>query len=127
MRVPYGWSGSDLSSTTRAGAATVLAVLAALFLLVSAAGAGPCTAQIAELDQQIAVATAGPATGPTAPQSVGAQLHHQPTPGSVEHAEIRANADADAALDRARKADAEGNADACAQALREARHLYGID
>ena len=64
---------------------------------------------------------------PSAPQSVGAQLHHQPTPGSVQSAERTANADGEAALARARKADAEGNAGACAKALTEARALYGIE
>ena len=68
----------------------------------------------------------GGAGEPSAPQSVGAQLHHQPTPGSVQSAEHKARADSEAALNRARKADAEGNASACAKALTEARALYGI-
>jgi hypothetical protein len=93
--------------------------------------AGPCTDRIAQVEQQVsALQAAPPASGagePTAPQSLGAQLHRQPTPGSVQHAEHTANADADAALDRARKADAENNADGCEEALREARRLYGID
>jgi len=89
----------------------------------SAAHSGPCTAQIAQLERQISLS----ASNPTATQSVGAQLHHQPTPGTVHHAETVANADADAALERARQADAAGNADACNEALRVARHLYGID
>jgi hypothetical protein len=92
----------------------------------SAALSGPCTAQIAQLEQQISVAP-GPETGPTAPQTVGAQLHRQPTPGTVEHAEHVANTDADAALDRARKADAAGNAAECNTAIVEAKRLYGID
>jgi hypothetical protein len=52
---------------------------------------------------------------------------NQPTPGTVENAERKANAEGDAALERARKADVNGDADACAEALREARHLYGLD
>ena len=55
--------------------------------------------------------TPGWRSGPSAPQSVGAQLHHQPTPGSVEGAEHKAREMADAALDRARKADAAGDAE----------------
>jgi hypothetical protein len=98
-----------------------------MFLGVTAAQAGPCTAQIAQLQREIALTAPGPESGPSAPQSVGAQLHRQPTPGAVQHAESKANADADAALDRARKADSKGNADACDEALRQARHLYGID
>jgi hypothetical protein len=92
--------------------------------------AGPCASQISQLEQQVARLQAAPSPSgagePTAPQSVGAQLHHQPTPGAVQHAENKANADADAAIDRARKADAEGNARACTEALDEARRLYGI-
>jgi hypothetical protein len=92
----------------------------------SAAHSGPCTTQIAQLERQISFRASGPATGPTAAQSVGAQLHHQPTPGTVEHAETVANADADAALEQARQADAAGNADGCNRALKEARRLYGL-
>jgi hypothetical protein len=114
-------------SSVRQCAAVALALSTALSLTATAAAAGPCTAKIAQLERQISVAPPGPQTGPTAPQSVAAQLHHQPTPSSVEHAAHRANAEADAALDRARKADAENNVDGCEQALREARHLYGID
>ena len=88
------------------------------------------TAEIAQLDKNIRQAQAtgdpGGAGEPSAPQSVGAQLHHQPTPGSVQSAERRANADGDAALARARQADANGDAAACAKALREARDIYGF-
>ena len=99
----------------------------ALLCGAGAAHSGPCTAQIARLEQQMSLTVPGPESGPTAPQTVGAQLHHQPTPGTVEHAEGTANKDADAALDRARKADADGNAAGCHQALSEARLLYGLE
>jgi hypothetical protein len=107
-------------------------VLTAVGLIGGAATseAGPCTTQISQVEQQIHKAQAaspGGAGEPTAPQSVGAQLHHQPTPQTVESAESKAHAGAEAALDRARKADAEGDASACAKALKEARELYGID
>lgn len=96
-----------------------------------AAQAGPCTTQILQVEQQIRQAQAasppGGAGEPSAPQSVGAQLHHQPTPGSVQRAEHEANADGDAALARARKADAAGDASACAKALAEAKALYGVE
>ncbi len=82
-----------------------------------AAYAGPCTEQIAQFEQKIDVTAPGPASGPTATQTVGAQLHRQPTPGSVQNAEGRANADGDAALARARKADAAGNAAAADRRL----------
>jgi len=110
-----------------------ISVLTAVAFLASASGtqAGPCTGQIAATEHQINQSAsgsppAGPGT-PTADQTIGAQLHHQPTPGTVESAEHRANAQGEAALERARKADASGDADACTEALREARHLYGLD
>jgi hypothetical protein len=65
-----------------------------------AAHSGTCTAQIAQLEQQIR------GSGPTAPQSIEAQLHHQPTPRTVQNAESKAIADAEAALQRARQANA---------------------
>jgi predicted lipid-binding transport protein (Tim44 family) len=97
----------------------------ALCLSVTGTLAGPCTAQIAELEERVSPAPASPQNTPSAPQSVAAQLHRQPTPTTVQSAAGRANADADAALDRARKADAENDADGCNEALREARRLYG--
>jgi hypothetical protein len=93
---------------------------------VTSAEAGPCTKQIAAVERQIHRAAPGPDTGPTGPQTVGAQLHHQPTPSSVQSAEARARADAKAALDRARNADAAGDAKACAKALDEAKAVYGL-
>ncbi len=104
---------------------------AALLAGVAAAQAGPCTKQIAEVEQQIQQLQATPSTSgagqPSAQQTVGAQLHHQPTPGSIESAQGKASADASAALGRARKADAAGDATACAAALGEAKRLYGLD
>jgi hypothetical protein len=89
--------------------------------------AGPCTAQIAALKQQIKALPAGPKTGPTFSQTLGAQLHYQPTPQDVEHAQQVGRKQADAALEAARKADAAGNASACEAALTEAKRLYDID
>ena len=89
----------------------------------SAAHAGPCTAQIADVEQYVKRAMAVDA-GPYGQQSVGAQLHHQPTPRSVEGAQSSARAGAQAALKRAREADARGDAAACAKALDEVRQLY---
>jgi hypothetical protein len=92
--------------------------------------ASPCTAHIAQVEQQIAQSQANPALQgagtPSAPQTLGAQLHHQPTPGSVQSGENVASADAAAALERARKADGAGDAAACAKAVNEAKEIYGI-
>jgi len=87
-----------------------IVLLAAIALAggVLAAQAGPCTKQILEVEAQIWSAQAlqpGVAGAPSAPQSVAAQLHRQPTPQSVETALNDANADGIAALNRAKKAD----------------------
>jgi hypothetical protein len=92
----------------------------------SAAHSGPCTLHIAQLERQIQHAASSLESGPTAPQSVGGLLHHQPTPDAVQNAERKANWDAAAALDRARQADVDGSAVACAKALDEAKHHWVI-
>ncbi len=111
-----------------------LTASAALLWGQAVAFAGPCTEQIAQLQAQVAASAPAPLSAPVAgvesgatdTQSVGAQLHHQPTPGSVAQAEHPANADGTAALDRARKADAAGDAAGCNQAAAEARRIYAI-
>jgi hypothetical protein len=95
--------------------------------VVVSAHAGPCATQITQVERQIRRSAPGPTSGPTATQTVGAQLHHQPTPGSVQSAAAKAQADAEAALNRARRADAAGDAGACAKALREAKEVYGLE
>jgi hypothetical protein len=107
--------------------AMLAALCAALILIAGPAEAGPCTAQIAQLHGQLSALRPNSATGPIAMQSVGAQLHRQPTPEAIRHAETVANFNADAALDRAQKADQEGDASACMEGLRQARRLYGVD
>ncbi len=118
---------NNRTRSVHCGRCLAFAAGAVLFCAAGTAQSGPCTEQIAQLEQQVRHTPPGPESGPTGLQSVGAQLHRQPTPGSVEQAEHVANADADAALDRAQKADTAGNADGCMEALREAKRLYGID
>jgi len=119
--------------SAKPGAYRVLTAVAVGFVLLGGAEgvyAGPCTAQIAQLEQNIreaqAISPPGGAGEPSLPQSVGAQLHHQPTVRSVEGAESKANAEGATALDRARHADAIGDATGCAKALQEAKDLYGV-
>jgi hypothetical protein len=111
--------------TTRRGLLAFTAA-AILFCGIGTAHSGPCTADINKFEHQIAGDVPGPDSGPTASQSVGAQLHHQPTPGSVGQAAHVANKDGDAAIERAKTADAAGDAAACNQALTEARRLYDV-
>jgi hypothetical protein len=116
-----------LRGSLRRAVSSGLIVGAALLFCAGIAHSGPCTAQIAAIEQQIKATTPGPESGATFPQTLGAQLHKQPTPLDVEHAERVANKDGEAALDAARKADAEGDAAVCNANLVRAKHLYDID
>jgi hypothetical protein len=104
----------------------VATTAAALLCGSGAAHSGPCTSQIGQLERQIGHASSSAKSGPTAPQSIEAQLHHQPTPETVRNAERKANADAAAALQRARQADTDDNPAACAKALDEAKRHWFI-
>jgi hypothetical protein len=59
---------------------------AALALSISSSYAGPCAP---EIERMRAGTVAWLASGPSAPESVGAMLHHQPTQASVAAAEER--------------------------------------
>lgn len=113
---------------SRAVGVTIGAVGAAGFIccVASEALGGPCTAQIAAFEQQMRQPPTNPNTGPTFPQTLGAQLHRQPTPQDVQHAETEAVDTVDAELAEARKADKAGNAQECNAALNRARNLDGV-
>lgn len=90
------------------------------------AHAGPCTVQIAQFEKKISATPPGPETGPTFPQTLGAQLHEQPTQRDVAHAEHVASKNVEAALERAQRADDAGDSAGCSTALSEAERLYQI-
>lgn len=125
----FSFGAARARSAERAVSGGLLICTASALWLGGAAVAygGPCTAQIARVEQRIKQMPAGPQAGPTWSQTLGAQLHNQPTPRDVEHAKSVAKEQAQAALDSARQADADGNADACNAALTKVRRLYGID
>ena len=93
--------------------------------------AGPCTAEIDQLQAQLdARLEATAAAGPYGRESLGADLGHQPTPGSIARAEERLGEGGDlgkalAILQRARDLDQAGDRAACQQALAEARRAMG--
>jgi hypothetical protein len=130
MRSPPAamYRGGGVPQSLMPASSPLVGLLASALTLAcaSAAQSGPCAEQIAQIERQVANIAPGPQSGPTGPQGVGAQLHRQPTPGSVAQAERVANTDADDALARAKKADAEGNAAECNAAVRRAQELYGI-
>jgi hypothetical protein len=135
MNTPRHWIGAAFSTPNSsprsvgrsASFGFLVATTAAAVLCGSgAAHSGPCTSQIEQLERQIAHAPSSAKSGPTAPQSIAAQLHYQPTPETVRNAERKANADAAAALQRARQADSDDNPAACAKAVDEAKHHWFI-
>jgi len=102
----------------------LLIAATALSLGLASAHAGPCTAKIKQFERAVRNSKPGPGTGPGLPQSIGAQLSHQPTPESVKQAERRAQAGFEAVLARAKKLDAQGKRAACTEALTDAKLIY---
>lgn len=105
--------------------ATATLVLAILSVGVTSAHAGPCTSDIARFEAAVRRSAGNPDAGPFARQSVGAQLGHQPTPGSVKRAETQAQGTFAAALARAKRLDARGDR-SCARALNAAKRMYNL-
>ena len=110
--------------------AIVLSALA-LPLFAAPAFAGPCSQQIYDFNVVLNKRLdAGAAAGRAAPESLGATMHRQPTPQSVERAEAElgdlspANAQAiSEAMALAHKADDAGDRAACEKAVGEAQQI----
>ena len=100
--------------------------VAVLDLSLTAAHAGPCSEKIAQFEQAVRQSAGDPNAGPMAPQSIGAQLNQQPTPGSVKRAQERAQATFAATLARAKRLDARGNRAGCTRALAAAKRMYNL-
>jgi hypothetical protein len=99
----------------------VLTVCAALGLGVASAHASPCGDEIARLERANRQAESNPDTGPTGPQSIGAQLGHQPTPETVRRAEAASESSFAAILNRAKAFDAQGKSAKCMEAVAAAK------
>ena len=105
----------------------VIAAFVIPFLFLSSTAlAGPCSNAIAQFEQAVRQSANKPDAGPTARQSIDAQLDRQPTPGSVARAEARAQTTFEAALARAKRLDARGNRAGCTQALAAAKRMYDL-
>jgi hypothetical protein len=107
--------------------AVLIASTAFLGLGAASARAGPCSIEIAQFEQAVRQSANNPNAGPVAPQSIGAQVDRQPTPGSVQRAEDRAQAAFDAALARAKRLDSQGNRAGCRRALAAAKRMYNLN
>jgi hypothetical protein len=108
-------------TNSRITAALVCAVLA---FAATNALAGPCTSDIADFEAAIRASQKDPFAGLSAPQSVGAQLEHQPTPASVAQAQQRLKNNFAATMARAKHYDAQGNRLGCNRELAKAKRMY---
>jgi hypothetical protein len=104
--------------------ATVSIICAGLCLYASAVQAGPCSEDIAQFEAAISQSAGNPNAGLTAPQSVGAQLEHQPTPQSVKRAQSHLQVKFAATMARAKLLDSRGDGTGCNRALSTAKRMY---
>jgi hypothetical protein len=119
------------SSTRRPQAAWNLSVRAASLFAVAiplifpaAANAQSCRDEIARLESLL---RNNPAVGLSAPESVGATLHHQPTVGSVSAATREAEGRLERALAGARRLAARGRNSECLALLKTVDPTLGAD
>ena len=103
---------------------TALIVCAMLCLSIPAAHAGPCSEDIAQFEAAIRQSAGNPNAGLMAPQSVAAQLDHQPTPASLKRAQKRLQSTFSATMARAKRLDAKGDRAGCSRALSAAKRMY---
>jgi hypothetical protein len=93
-------------------------------LHIATAIAGPCAREITDFRSSLPHSKNGEATFVgTAPQSIDAQLEHQPTRESVERAKKQAQALIMTVLAQAEALDSEGKRTECRDAIAKARIL----
>ena len=101
-------------------------IAATLTLSIASASAGPCSADIAQFENTVRNSAKNPDAGPMGPQTVDAQLGHEPTPESIERAEAQAKTRFEATLAHAKALDAQGKSAECAQALSDAKLMFHV-
>jgi hypothetical protein len=90
----------------------------------AAAQTGLCTQEINQFEAAVRQSSLDPGAGPTATETTGAKLGHQPTPASVEAAETGAQSRFASLLASARALDAGGKHAACMRTLTEAELTF---
>jgi hypothetical protein len=90
------------------------------------ADAAACSAEIARLEMVLSRAQSDRQVATSAPESTAARLHHQPTPETVERAEIRAKKKVDSALALARKLGSQRRYSKCIAALEKVALPLGV-
>ena len=101
-----------------------LIIVAMIGLNPAFAQAGPCSDDIAQFEAAIRQSAGNPNAGLTAPQSVGAQLDRQPTPGSMKRAEEHMHARFSATMARAKRLDKRDDRAGCTRELSAAKRMY---
>jgi hypothetical protein len=119
-----GYIGQGRSRVARYRITTGLAIIVMLALIPASAHAGPCSDDIAQFQQTVRQSAGDPDAGLMAPQSVDAQLGHQPTPGSLKRAKDRLHAEFSARMARAERLDKRGDREGCMRALAAAKRMY---
>jgi hypothetical protein len=103
----------------------VIAFTGVCWLCGTPVWASACMDEVVRLEQKLRDAASNPADQPTGVQSIGAQLSHQPTPESVEQAELKADATVRAILSRAKAYDSEDKYSECEELVAHARLHFG--
>ena len=103
-----------------------LGLCAASQVAMRPAYAGQCSQEIARFEAEARQASVSPLSGPTAPESTGAKLGHQPTPESVRRAEEGADSDFVRLLRQAQRLDAANDETGCMDSLAQARQMFEL-
>src|ERR1700739_2203385 len=82
-----------------------------------------CPPQVDQLQATMQQSSTAPIDEPTAPETTGAKLGHQPTPSSVEAAESSAKSLLAALRAEAKALDAQAKPAACMQSLSDAKEI----
>jgi hypothetical protein len=106
----------------RHGVVGIIAMASTLH--IATASAGPCSGEITEFQNSLPRDKNGEFSFiASMPQSIDAQLEHQPTRESVERAKRQAQDQVMRALAQAEALDSEGRRNECGDAIAKARHL----
>jgi hypothetical protein len=105
---------------------TALAFCITFCVSVEAVQAGPCTKQINQFEAVMRRSSSDPDAGPTARETIGAKLGHQPTPASVEAAETSAQSRFASLVAKAKALDARDKHAACMRALNDAKRSFDL-
>jgi hypothetical protein len=105
------------------GTPAIVVVASVVSILnISMASAGVCSVEIARFQKALPRDENGdPTFVGTAPQSIGAQLEHQPTPTSVERAKKEARSQIFKILAQSQALDSQGRPGECRDAIARAR------